>query len=260
MKAYDVGKTIRMNKIFRSDKALIVPIDDSLISGPENGLRDIRKTIKTVVSSDATAMMMTYGSFVRNFDIIGDFPCILNVTGSTSLSAHTNKVQIRSVENAIKTGFVGIAAHINMSSIYESNMLEAVSKIAQDCVRFSMPLMVIVYPRKEDNTGDYNYKDVSIEEYSTIIRHSTRVAVELGADLIKTHYTGTIESFETVIESAEGVPVLISGQSLRDEALILQSTRDVMKAGAAGVCFGRNIYNRNDSKAFISELSKLIWQ
>ena len=259
MYAYDVGKSLRLNKIFKDGKALIVPIDDSFISGPELGLRNIRNTIKTIVSSDATAMMMTYGSFVRNFDIIGDFPCILNVTGSTSLSSHTNKVQIHSVEDAIKVGFVGIAVHINISSVNESSMLQIIGKIADDCIRYSMPLMIIAYPRKEENSGDYNYNDKSVDEYASIVRHCTRIAVELGADLIKTHYTGTVETFKTVVDSAEGVPVLISGQSLKDERSVLQRTCDVMEAGASGVCFGRNIYNREDSRSFVSALSKIIW-
>lgn len=260
MQVCDVGKTLRLKRIFRNGRALIVPIDDSLISGPELGLRNIRETISNVVNSNATAMMMTYGSFVRNYDVIGNFPCILNVTGSTTLSNHTNKVKIHSVENAIKCGFVGIAVHINVSSKYESNMLQTISEIVVDCAKFSMPLMIIAYPRTEKDGKDYNYKDIDIDDYACLIRHCTRLAVELGADFIKTHYTGTVESFKTVVDSAEGVPVLISGQSLIDETTVIRCTEEVLTAGGSGVCFGRNIYNRDNTKDFISDLSRVVFK
>lgn len=260
LKAIDVGKTIRLNRIFKNDKALIVPIDDSMISGPELGLRDMRTTIRKIVRSDATAMMMTYGSYVRNYDIIENFPCILNVTGSTALSSHTKKVIIHDVENALIDGFCGVAAHINISSQYESEMLAMVGEISSLCNYYSMPLMVIAYPRKEDINGDNNYKHLCIGDYSKIIRHCTRIAVELGADIVKTHYTGTPESFKSVIECAEGVPVLISGQSLVSETQAINNVSDSIKVGGSGVCFGRNIYNRNNTEEFITILSKEIWK
>ena len=37
-----------------------------------------------------------------------------------------------------------------------------------------------------------------------------RIGAELGADIIKTNYTGNIETFKTVIESCP-VPVVIAG-------------------------------------------------
>ena len=85
-----------------------------------------------------------------------------------------------------------------------------------------------------------------------------RIAVELGADIIKTQYTGSIDSFRDVINVAEGIPILIAGAEFSDEKTVLENAQEAILAGAQGVCFGRNIFNRENPGDIIKELYDII--
>lgn len=260
MNAIDVGKTIRLNRFVKEGKMFLVPVDDSFISGPEGGLSNMRSLLSCINNSEATGIMLTYGSYIRNFDVVQSKPCILNVSGSTMRSNHTHKVKIQNVLTALKSGFSGVTYHINLSSKYEGEMIKEAAEVGIACQELSMPYMVICYPRTElENGEDNNYTASDIGEYTKLVKHCVRVAVELGADIIKTHYTGTVDSFKEVIEAAEGVPVLISGASMVDVDALKAKVSGAMKAGATGACIGRNVFNSSEPQDRISTIASLIW-
>lgn len=125
-----------------------------------------------------------------------------------------------------------------------------------------MPLLAIIYPRKEQMIGDDNYLELKKsrpDEYTRLVAHCTRIAFELGADIIKTQYTGDSESFAEVISSAGGKPVLIAGGALCEEQQLYEMVSGAMKAGAAGVSIGRNIFNRNNAAEIIDNLQKIVF-
>jgi DhnA family fructose-bisphosphate aldolase class Ia len=251
------GKAVRLSRIFNqtTHRTVIVPLDDILLSGPEGGLRNVEGKLQQVVLGEADAVMGFYGLFARSADLLKDTPCIMNLTASTTRQSHTRKVLIGSVEQAIAMGMDGVAVHVNVSSKYESEMLKTLADVSRDCVRFGMPLMALMYPRTEkENNEDENYYDLlrdEPEKYAELVRHSVRIAVELGADIIKTQYTGSIESFNTVVESASGVPIVMAGGPRISDKEILQKAYDVTKAGCAGVCIGRNVFNNERGKEVI---------
>ena len=261
MNAIDVGKTIRLNRFFRDGRIFLVPVDDSFISGPEGGLSDMNGLLSCIDSSEATGIMLTYGSYIRNFEVIKRKPCILNVSGSTTRSNHTHKVKIQNVLTALKSGFSGVTYHINLSSGFEGEMLKDAAEVGIACQELSMPYMIICYPRTEQADGkDNNYTSADIGEYTKLVKHCVRVAVELGADIIKTHYTGSVDSFKEVVAAAEGVPVLISGASMIDVDALKEKVSGAMIAGATGVCIGRNVFNSTDPRERISTIASLIWK
>ncbi|GHV83980.1 hypothetical protein AGMMS50212_13200 [Spirochaetia bacterium] len=116
-----VGKTKRMNRLFSvADKCIVVPLDDNLISGEELGLLNLRKKLEQIERAKPNAILGYCGtlSLMKNSSI----PTILNVTASTSRYAHTHKVQITDIERAIALGAEAVAAHLNVSSQYESDV------------------------------------------------------------------------------------------------------------------------------------------
>jgi DhnA family fructose-bisphosphate aldolase class Ia len=79
-----------------------------------------------------------------------------------------------------------------------------------------------------------------------LLAFGARVAAELGADAIKTGYTGDPESMRQVVESCP-VPVLVLGgvRSSSPDA-VLDATRGALDAGASGVVYGRNVWQADD--------------
>jgi DhnA family fructose-bisphosphate aldolase class Ia len=258
------GKSIRLSRIFdrTTKKTVIVPLDNTLLSGPEGGLRNIEGKINQVVAGRVNAILGFYGLFLRHSAALDGVPGIMNVTASTKRQTHTRKVIVGSVEQAVAMGMDGVAVHVNVSSHYESEMLKILADISRDCVRFGMPLIAIMYPRAEGNDGtDENYYNLlrnDPDQYAELVRHSVRIAVDLGADMVKTQYTGSIDSFRTVVESASGVPVVMAGGARISDKAILQNAHDVIRAGAAGVCVGRNVFDNDLGKEMTMALRLIV--
>ncbi|GHV83968.1 hypothetical protein AGMMS50212_13080 [Spirochaetia bacterium] len=145
-------------------------------------------------------------------------------------------------------------------------MIKMIGAISEKCDYYGIPLMVLAYPRKEMTTEfgtvDDNYlldKKNNNDAYVKLVSHCVRIAVELGADIVKTHFTGNVETFSKVIQSANGKPVLIAGGEMMEELDILKLVRDSMSAGASGVCIGRNVFNAKSTENMISALKCLMY-
>lgn len=261
-----IGKKKRLNNLFFNEKCVFVPLDDSLISGPFDGLFDLRKKIEEICNAKPSAILGFPGTVKLLNDRFLDIPFILNLTASTTLYEHTKKEVISTVEQAISLGADAVAVHINFSSKYESNMLKSLGDISETCCKYGIPLMVLAYPRKEKiDNGKYideNYIDLKLtspDKYTKLVAHCVRVAYELGADIIKTQYTGSIESFQKVVIAAQGTPLVIAGGPLLEERELFGICRNAIDAGAAGVCLGRNVFNRCNSINIIESIKKIVF-
>jgi DhnA family fructose-bisphosphate aldolase class Ia len=201
------------------------------------------------------------GLFQKNDHEILHTSGILNLTASTTKSKHTRKVLISHVEDAVRLGMDAVAVHVNIGSEYETEMLKILGDISNECDLLAMPLMALMYPRTEHNGVDYNYEDLKKdqpEKYAEIVRHTARVGVELGADIIKTQFTGDPETFHTVIESCYDVPIVTAGGPLVLADKMLENACYAIQAGASGVCFGRNVFNRRNSTPYVRALRKIV--
>jgi DhnA family fructose-bisphosphate aldolase class Ia len=74
----------------------------------------------------------------------------------------------------------------------------------------------------------------------------TRIAAELGADVIKTENATDVDTLRTVVKACP-VPILVLGGSRTgSDEDVLKTVRGIMQAGAAGVFFGRNIFQADN--------------
>ena len=258
-----LGKKRRLARLMSNGKTVIVPIDDSLIFGPKNGLLEIESTIDKIVKSEPNALL----GFQRGLELVSDknilMPFIFNLTASTVMGQHTKKMVIASVEFAQKNGADCVACHVNFSSRYENEMLHNFATISQECDKLGMPLLAIAYPRKEVDGRDYNYDDLkeeNVDAYTELVAHAVRVSAELGADIIKTNYTGTTESFKKVIIAAGGKPVIIAGGAKIPVEDSLKNVEDAMRAGASGISYGRNVFNADDIGTYIMAIKQIVFQ
>jgi DhnA family fructose-bisphosphate aldolase class Ia len=77
------------------------------------------------------------------------------------------------------------------------------------------------------------------------------MAVELGADAVKTDYSGDSASMRSVVDECP-IPILVRGGSrLASDKHALDVVREVAIAGAAGVFFGRNVFQAKNMSAFL---------
>lgn len=259
----EAGKRRRLGRLFseRSGKSLIVPMDDSLIFGPSAGLEMIGPKLKKILQDPPDAILAFPGLFRSHANLIAGVGGIVNITASTTRSVHTRKSLVGSVHQAVQLGLDAVAVHVNVGSKFESEMLSILGAVARDCESFGMPLLAIMYPRTEATGGDDNYEDLKNSDqrrYAELVAHAARVGVDLGADVIKTKYTGDEETFRAVVDACSPVPVVVAGGSLLPIVEALQMAHQVVSAGGGGISFGRNVFSRTDPRPVVSALKAIV--
>ena len=246
-----IGKEIRIERIMdrNTGRAVIVPMDHGFTLGQIEGLLDMTRVISDVSEGGANAIVLHKGIVKRGHRRKGrDIGLIVHLSGSTSLNPDPNdKVLVCTVEEAISLGADGVSIHINLGAPNESKMLEDAAVVVKECNRWGMPLLVMIYPRG---------KGIDPNSPQTI-GHCVRVAEELGADLIKTNYPGDPVSFAKIVKACS-VPVFIAGGEKAGDLETLEIIRDSVAAGGAGVCVGRNAFQRDDPKAFVKALCRVV--
>jgi fructose-bisphosphate aldolase/2-amino-3,7-dideoxy-D-threo-hept-6-ulosonate synthase len=130
-------------------------------------------------------------------------------------------------------------------------MLQTLGKVAEECEQFGMPLLAMMYPRGPRITS---------EHAPEVVSHAARIGAELGADIIKTNYTGNIETFRTVTETCPIPVVIAGGPKCRSLIEVLQTTFDALQAGAAGLSIGRNVFQCDDPTKITKALSSIVHQ
>ncbi len=248
------GKQIRIERIIdrETHKTVIVPMDHGVTVGPINGLIDLPRTVNLVAIGGANAVLMHKGMVPHGHRGLGkDLGLIIHLSGSTCLGPDpNNKVLVCSVERAIKMGADGVSVHINIGSEHEDTMLKVLGEIAEDCNEWGMPLLAMTYargPKIEDET------DVRV------VKVAARVGAELGADIVKTAYTGDPDSFREVVDGCP-VPVVIAGGSKLSDLEILKMIEGAMQAGAAGLSIGRNAFQHEHPDRLVKAACAIVHQ
>ncbi len=259
-----LGKKRRLEKMFNKEgRTIIIPVDDLLIFGAKGYLKDYDLKIPQLKKTPVNAILGFPGVFKQFYSALNDKTWIMNLTVSTVNSDHTNKKLALTIENAISMGADAVAVHVNITSPTEIDMITNLGNISCACNMYGIPIMAIMYARKPGSKGDDNYEALKRDDenaYSNLIAHACRIAVEIGVDIIKTNFTGSSNSFKNVIKAAGGVPVVIAGGEKVSKASALKMASDAIKAGASGVCFGRNTFSRKNVVDFINMLSKEVYK
>jgi fructose-bisphosphate aldolase/2-amino-3,7-dideoxy-D-threo-hept-6-ulosonate synthase len=236
----NTGKLIRLERIFnkKSEKTVIIPMDHGVSSGPVEGLKDMRTAINSVAEGGANSVLVHKGIVRHGHRGYGrDIGLIIHLSAGTGVSPDPNeKVIVTSVEEAIRMGADAVSLHVNMGAPTDCQMYQDLGKIAETCEYWGMPLIAMMYPRGEKITD---------EKDPEFVAHAARLGAELGADIIKTNYTGDIDSFKDVVKGCPA-PIIIAGGAKSTDAEYLQMVKDSIEAGGAGVASGRNVFQHKD--------------
>jgi len=245
----NTGKTRRLRRIMQQDNhTVIVPMDHGVTVGPIPGIINMQQITDKLLKGKADAILVHKG-IAKRIDV-GNAGLIVMLSGMSNLSPNINgKVQVCSVQEAIRIGADAVSVHVNVGAQDEDKMLRNLGKVSDECEIYGMPLLAMMYPRGPK---------IQNEHAADMVAHAARIGAELGADIIKANYTGSIETFKGVVESCP-VPVVIAGgpkcKSLED---VLQTTFDSMKAGAAGLSIGRNVFQCDDPTQIVKALSAIV--
>lgn len=230
-------KRHRIRRIFGADgRTLIVAMDHSSYLGPVGGLVDPVATVRRVVAGGADAVMLPFGSASRVLSDLGGRGLIVSV------DLHAPDPQ-GVVERAIALGADGIKTLAYWGD--DPQALRDLGRYAVLCDRWGIPLQAEMIPFSFAATDKHTPENIAM---------AARIGAETGADYVKVMYTGDPESFRKVVEGA-GVPVVILGGARVKGVSIARQVADAMRAGGAGIAFGRNIWSAPDAEEVVRGLA-----
>jgi len=246
------GKAIRMERIMNRNthKTVIVPMDHGMTAGPIKGLIDLSGAVDAVAEGGADAVIGHLGLPKFGHRSYGkDVGLILHLSAASMLTPRPNrKVIVNTVENALRVGADGVSVHINVGDENEAEMLKDFGDIVVECIYWGMPLIAMMYPRGPKIEDE---KDVEV------VKIAARMGAEMGADFVKTNYTGDPESFAQVVEGCPA-PVLIAGGSKLSDKEMFESIEGAMAAGASGLSIGRNAFQHQSPTRFVKAACAIV--
>lgn len=260
----NTGKQRRLSRVFSryKGKLFFCPIDDSLLCGPQGRLLNLRSLLATFSKLRPSAIV-GYEAPLRHFPgLIDEIPYFLNATASIFGPNHVRKVQVASARHALSLGADGLAGHFNLSSKYDNEMIEMIGRLSKECREFQLPFLVMAYLRREGVDGDDNYHSMAEtqpDQYARMVAHAVRIAVELGADIVKTNYIGPPEYLEVILEAACDVPLILAGGPLEgDNDVVTTRISSALNKGVSGIAFGRNLYLRENMEQLYRSIEGLL--
>jgi len=215
-------------------------------------MKDSKNLIKDIASAGADAFLATVGMADKFSESFLGKGIILRIDGGVSfLGDHTKAMQIvATAEDALRLGADSVITMGFPGSKFENEVLSNLSRVVMDCHKWGLPVTAEALPRGFEKAEDSRTPDN--------ITFACRQSAELGADIIKTEYTGDQDSFYKLTESVY-VPVVILGGSKKvPEEQLLQEIKNALEAGAAGIAMGRNIWGHENPARYASAIAKLI--
>ncbi len=233
----NLGKSIRLERIINrhSKRSIIIPMDHGTTVGAIHGLEDMRTVVNDMAEGGADAVLMHKGLIRCSHRASGkDVGLIIHLSASTALSPNANKkTLVASVKEAISYGADAVSIHVNIGAPDESKMLADLGKVSNSCQKWGMPLLAMMYARGPQVSNGFDPE---------IVTHCARVGNELGADIVKVVYSGTVENFARAVDAC-CIPVVIAGGEKMDSTRdFLQMVYDSIQAGGAGLSVGRNVF------------------
>jgi len=242
------GISARLDRIGTDGRFLNVPMDHGITIGATDGLRDIESTIDAVTAAGADSVLTQKGLAERVHPNRNGAGYVIHLNASTTLGPDANdKRPTGTVREAVRAGADAVSFHVNVGSDSEPEQIEDLARVTADAGELGVPVLAMTYARGPGiDEGDADR-----------LAHAVRVGEELGADIVKTAYSGDAESFAQVVE-ATACPVIAAGGSPRTDREMLEQVRGVIDAGAAGVSMGRSVFQHDTPGAMTAAVSAIV--
>ena len=277
------GKLSRLRRLLfdhglQNGTALFLPYDQGLEHGPRDfaanpASSDPRYIVRLAREGGFNGIVLQIGLAEKFFtEYAGEVPLVLKLNGKTEIPSDAAALSPvnASVEDAVRLGADAVGYTLYVGTPAQEQDFAQYRAIRADAQRWGMPLIVWAYPRGaaiEAKGGRDSFYAVD---------YAARTASELGADVVKLNfphpektehvpaeYADAVDpqqAVDAVVRSANRSLVLISGGSRAGDEAMLEKARQSMEAGATGLIFGRNVWQRghDESLRFVDALRKIL--
>ncbi|MGV9291318.1 2-amino-3,7-dideoxy-D-threo-hept-6-ulosonate synthase [Streptomyces sp. NPDC003719] len=246
------ARSLRLRRLFRhgDGRLLVVPLDHSVTDGP---LRpgDLDSLLGELTGTGVDAVVLHKGS-LRHVDPgrFRDMALILHLNASTRMAPDPDaKYLVAHVEEALRMGADAVSVHVNLGSRQEERQVADLAAVADECDRWNVPLLAMVYARGPR---------ISDSRAPELVAHAATLAADLGADVVKTDYVGTPEQLADVVRACP-IPLIVAGGARSAETdTVLTQVSDALRGGAAGVAMGRNVFQADRPGWMAAAVARLV--
>jgi len=261
-------KEARLNRLFhpRSHRCFDVAVDHGFFNERSflAGIESLDRAVKTLVAAAPDAIQLTVGQAPLLQAVPGkQKPALVlrtdvaNVYGSALPRTLFSRMIAQPVEQALRLDAACVV--VNLFQIPDQpevtdQCIQNICRLKPECDRYAMPLMIepLVF-RSNEVAGGYMV-DGDLDKILPLVRQ----AVELGADIIKADPTDDTGVYHRVVEISGRIPVLVRGGGRASDQEILSRTERLMKQGAAGIVYGRNIIQHQNPAGMTRVLMTIV--
>lgn len=279
----NVGKKTRLHRILyqhglRNGTALFLPYDQGLEHGPRDffvnpAAGDPAYIARLAAEGGFNGIAIQIGLAEKFYwDYAGEVPLVLKLNGKTEIPSDDQALSPlnATVEDAVRLGADAVGYTLYVGTPAQEADFAQYRQVREDARRLGMPLIVWAYPRGaaiEAKGGKDSFYAVD---------YAARTASELGADVVKVNFPhpgkrtavpraydaefSAQQAIDSVVRSANRTLLLVSGGERSGDDAMLEKAQQSMEAGATGLIFGRNIWQREhaESLRFIARLQEIL--
>ncbi|MGW0227144.1 class I fructose-bisphosphate aldolase [Actinopolymorpha singaporensis] len=279
----NTGKKARLHRILHqhgvgNGTAMFLPYDQGLEHGPRDffanpAAGDPAYIVKLALRGGFNGIAVQIGLAEKFYwDYAGEVPLVLKLNGRTEIPAADHPVSPLNadVADAVRLGADAVGYTMYVGSPAQEDDFAQFRQVREDAHHYGLPLIVWAYPRGSavDAKGG--------KDSFYAVDYAARTATELGADIVKVNFprpelrkgvraeydtdVTPSQAIESVVRSAGRTYVLVSGGEKADDAAMLDKARMAMDAGALGLIFGRNVWQRpwDDALALVDQLKVIL--
>lgn len=223
------------------------------------GIDKIRSMVSQALKGGADVVFLSRGYVIQLADEFRqrqDASVALKVSTTAARAGIPNQeIQIAGPEEAVKLGADAVVALIPLAPENEPSLISWVAKLGEECNEYGMPFIAEAeYPASYEPGAE----KIKYGEHLEYLKRSARLCAELGADIIKTNWTGDADSFQKIIEVVPDMPVVVAGGSKESDEDLLTKIEDALKAGAIGCSVGRNIFQHSNPEAISEAIADVV--
>jgi len=193
----NLGKSLRLRRIFANGRAFIVPLD--------HRTDDPIALVRSVARAGADAVALSPGVLERVIEDLAGLAVILRLNGSRRTP------QLVSVQGALELGAEAVLLRVDAN---DARDLERLGSVTEDARRLGMPVIT----------------EIMSEDLPAVVT----IAAEYGADVIQTQTIGDMTEFHHIARMA-GRPILASAGQLGPVAQLLRFANECLEAGGQGI-------------------------
>ncbi|GHF36458.1 class I fructose-bisphosphate aldolase [Deinococcus metalli] len=243
-----------VERVLPTDRAaLIIPMDHGLTMGNLTGLHDPAALLERLIHAGVDGTLLSPGLAARlggrcraghmsvtltlDYQLWGDRPGTLEHISDVFAVCSVARAR------ALGADAVKLLMPYGLGRRVTREVLTLAAQVADDARTHALPLMLEPLWMGEP---------LAPEEHDDVIVHGARVAVELGADILKIPAIGEAALTQVL---AWGVPtVFLGGVKQDDPAALYGRIRRGIELGARGVVVGRNVWQSADMDVSIAAL------